>query len=65
MVMEEGHLPVGQPLRTWASSLRMSVRRSGQMLPESCGWRVRPFFPARTPGSGEAWNRLSATRRCL
>jgi hypothetical protein len=43
----------------------MSAQRPGQMLPESCGCRTPPFFPAKTLDSEEVSIRPSTTRRCL
>src|SRR5215470_1860103 len=43
----------------------MSAPRPGQMLPESCGYRTPPSFPAKTLDSEEVSIRPSTTRRCL
>ena len=43
----------------------MSAQRPGQMLPESCGCRTPPSFPAKTLDSEEVSIRPSTTRRCL
>ena len=43
----------------------MSAQRPGPMLPESCGCRTPPSFPAKTLDSEEVSIRPSTTRRCL